>query len=61
MHSFFGEKIPMDDILINFKNMKWDNPAPGVRCKEHIKGNKKIRLVEFSDTFLKGIGVRKSM
>ena len=41
----------MDNILINFKNMKWDNPAPGVRCKEHIKGNQKIRLVEFSDTF----------
>jgi quercetin dioxygenase-like cupin family protein len=31
--------------------MQWDNPPAGIRCKEHIKGNQKIRLVEFSDKF----------
>jgi len=41
----------MDEILIDFKNMKWVYPALGVRYKEYIKGNQKIRLVEFSDKF----------
>ena len=41
----------MNDILINFKRMKWENPAPGIRYKECIKDNQKIRLVEFSEQF----------
>ena len=41
----------MKNCLINFKDMQWDNPAAGIRCKEHIKGNQQIRLVEFSDKF----------
>ena len=41
----------MNDILINFKRMKWENPAPGIRYKEYIKDNQRIRLVEFSEQF----------
>ena len=41
----------MNDILINFKSMKWENPAPGIRYKEYIKDNQRIRLVEFSEQF----------
>jgi len=31
--------------------MSWESPAPGVRYKAYIRGNQKIRLVEFSEEF----------
>ena len=42
----------MGNVLINFKNMTWENPAPGIRYKEHIKNTQRIRLVEFSEKFV---------
>ena len=41
----------MNDVLVNFENMKWQNPAPGICYKEYIKDNQRIRLVEFSEQF----------
>ena len=42
----------MNDVLVSFKSMKWQNPAPGIRYKEYIKDNQRIRLVEFSEDFV---------
>jgi len=42
----------MENYLIDFKNIDWDNPALGVRYKSYIKGNQRIRLVEFSADFV---------
>ena len=37
---------------IDFPNLPWQNPAPGVRMKVHRSGNTQIRLVEFSRDFV---------
>ncbi len=37
---------------IVFKKIPWDNPVVGMRQKLFIKGNHRIRLVEFSDEFV---------
>jgi len=42
----------MGNILINFKNMPWENPALGLRQKEYAENGQKIRLVEFSEDFI---------
>ena len=42
----------MDEYLIDFKNIAWESPAPGLRYKAYIKDNQRIRLVEFSEGFL---------
>lgn len=41
----------MKNYLIDFKNMRWESPAPGVRYKSFIRGTQKIRLVEFTEEF----------
>ncbi|KAF5412150.1 MAG: phosrestin [Euryarchaeota archaeon] len=41
----------MNDNLINFKNMDWESPAPGIRYKVYVRDNQRIRLVEFSQDF----------
>ena len=41
----------MNDFLVSFKSMKWQNTSPGIRYKEYIKDNQRIRLVEFSEQF----------
>ena len=41
----------MKKHLIDFKNMGWESPAPGVREKSHTGNNQRIRLVEFSGEF----------
>jgi hypothetical protein len=41
----------MDENLISFRDMPWENPARGVRCKAYIRGEQKLRMVEFSDVF----------
>jgi ethanolamine utilization protein EutQ (cupin superfamily) len=38
--------------LIDFKVIDWENPAPGVRHKVFSKNGQRIRLVEFSDSFV---------
>ncbi|MDD5451337.1 MAG: cupin domain-containing protein [Desulfovibrionales bacterium] len=42
----------MKDYLIDFQNMNWESLAPGVRYKAFIRGNQRIRLVEFSEEFI---------
>ncbi len=42
----------MSDPLINFEDMDWERPAPGVRQKVHTVGDRRIRLVEFSEGFV---------
>jgi quercetin dioxygenase-like cupin family protein len=41
----------MDENLIVFRDMPWDNPSRGVRCKAYTRGRQKLRMVEFSDDF----------
>jgi hypothetical protein len=42
----------MNQILVDFESIPWENPAPGVRYKAFIKGNQRLRLLEFSDSFI---------
>jgi quercetin dioxygenase-like cupin family protein len=42
----------MSDPLINFEDMDWERPAPGVRQKVHTVGDRRMRLVEFSEVFV---------
>lgn len=37
----------MKNYLIDFKNMGWESPSLGIRYKVYVKGNQKVRLVEF--------------
>lgn len=41
----------MQNCLIDFENVKWESPSPGVRYKVFISGNQRLRLVEFSEEF----------
>ena len=41
----------MNNYLIDFNNLDWENPGSGIRYKEFIRGEKKIRLVELSEEF----------
>lgn len=42
----------MKSYFIDFKNMEWESPAPGVRQKSYIGDNQRIRLAEFTDEFV---------
>jgi quercetin dioxygenase-like cupin family protein len=42
----------MENLLIKFRELEWTSPMPGLRKKEIVIGNKKLRLVEFSDNFV---------
>lgn len=39
------------DILVDFENIQWENPTPGVRYKAFIKGNQRLRLLEFLEGY----------
>ncbi len=41
----------MNDNPIDFKNMGWESPAPGIRYKVYVRGDQRIRLAEFSEDF----------
>jgi len=41
----------VDDSLISFNDLPWEDIAPGARQKSIERGNQRIRLVCFSDTF----------
>jgi hypothetical protein len=43
---------PMENLLIKFRELEWSNLTPGLRKKEIIISDKKLRLVEFSDNFV---------
>lgn len=34
---------------IDFKNLPWESPAPGIRFKAFVAEGKKLRLLEFTD------------
>jgi len=51
----------MKNYLIDFKNMEWEPPAPGVRYKAYTRGNHKMRLVEFTEEFVEMIGAPKDI
>jgi hypothetical protein len=44
-------EVIMENIIINFENLPWENPSPGIRYKSYINGNQKMRLLEFSNNF----------
>jgi hypothetical protein len=37
---------------IEFTSMPWETPAPGVRVKQVLRGDRRIRLIEFSEEFV---------
>ncbi len=41
----------MKDYIILFDALPWETPAPGVRTKSFDQGEKKLRLVEFTQEF----------
>ena len=41
----------MNEYLIHFQGMKWESQVSGVRYKAFIRGEHKLRLVEFSEEF----------
>ena len=41
----------MENALVDFEKIIWESPASGIRYKSFIKGNQRIRLVEFSEGF----------
>jgi quercetin dioxygenase-like cupin family protein len=47
------------DYRIDFTGMKWKHPASGVRSKEVMAGDHKLRLVEFSEEFVEADWCRK--
>ena len=40
------------DALIEFEKLDWENKGVGLRTKEIVQNNQKIRLVEFSEGFV---------
>jgi quercetin dioxygenase-like cupin family protein len=53
-----GEEA-MNNYLIDFPKMEWEDPSPGLRQKTHTMGNLKLRLVEFSEQFTEPDWCRK--
>lgn len=45
--------------LIEFDKIPWTEPAKGIRSKAVVKGNQRIRLVEFSYGFIEPDWCRK--
>ena len=43
--------MKMNEYLIDFEDIAWESPAPGVRYKAYMRGGHKVRLVEFSEGF----------
>jgi len=42
----------MNNYRIEFNDIPWDSPARGVRVKSLQRGDKKLRLVEFTQEFV---------
>ncbi|MFQ5640198.1 MAG: cupin domain-containing protein [bacterium] len=42
----------MDHLLIDFENVPWETPGPGVRTKSKQVAGKQLRLVEFTRDFV---------
>jgi quercetin dioxygenase-like cupin family protein len=39
----------MEEYLIDFENIPWESPEPGIRFKAFVRGDRKLRLVEFTE------------
>jgi mannose-6-phosphate isomerase-like protein (cupin superfamily) len=39
----------MEEHVIDFRDIEWKTPAPGIRYKASVHEDKKLRLVEFTD------------
>lgn len=44
--------FPVNTSAINFDQIEWESPQPGMRCKVFTDGSRLIRLVEFSEEFV---------
>jgi quercetin dioxygenase-like cupin family protein len=42
----------MNNYLVDFNDVPWESPAPGIRVKAVVRGGKKLRLVEFTHEFV---------
>ena len=42
----------MRRVKVDFAAIPWEAPAPGVRFKAMIRGNQRLRLVEFTNQFV---------
>ena len=42
----------MKNYIIDFESLPWEKPAPGVRFKALIQGQKRLRIIEFSEDFV---------
>lgn len=47
-----GHGANVSDYIVEFNNISWETPARGVRVKSLIRGDKKLRLVEFTEEFI---------
>ena len=42
----------MKNLLVRFDELLWSSPMPGIRKKEIVINEQKLRLVEFSEDFV---------
>jgi quercetin dioxygenase-like cupin family protein len=42
----------MTEYRMDWEQLPWEHPAPGVRHKLYREGNRRLRLVEFSNGFV---------
>lgn len=42
----------MRQVKVDFAALPWEESAPGVRFKAMIRGNQRLRLVEFTNEFV---------
>jgi quercetin dioxygenase-like cupin family protein len=40
------------DVLVDLEELPWTSSAPGVRDKIAVRGDRRVRLVEFSEDFV---------
>jgi len=43
--------VSPDKFRMDFDNVAWEHPLPGCRFKSIVKGNRQIRLLEFTSEF----------
>jgi len=42
----------MENYVIDFELLPWVEPVPGMRFKAFVQGQKKMRIVEFTEEFV---------
>ncbi|ELP34497.1 hypothetical protein RBSWK_01583 [Rhodopirellula baltica SWK14] len=52
IHSSLRTAVPMNESLVEFNSIAWDNFAPGAREKRVTRDNTSLRLLEFSPPFV---------